>query len=348
MRTCVIGSILALAMGCSDQTFSSQNGDDEWAQAPNNEVDILFVVDNSFSMEEEQAALAAGFPEFIGEMENTNTDFHLGLISTSFEYDDPNRGLLIGDEAKPYLTNNDDYVNEFLARVKLGTTGSDKEKGLEAAEFALSPALQQSGRNAGFLRTEAQLLIVMVSDEEDCSDNFALEGQPAESCYSQMDDLTPVEHFVDAFQNLKTNPDYFQFASIVGLDNSCPAAFPGNRYLQVSGYTNGVVGSICSAEWSSIMYRVGLNASSTKVSFTLTNAAVDDETFQVFVDLDGTASEPADEEADDTEVERSETNGWTYDNSVPAIVFHGDAIPPRGATISAKYVIDPNGPSDGG
>ncbi len=348
MRLGLPGSLIFLLVpACGlEQNLAAQNGSDDWSQAPNNEVDILFVVDNSFSMEEEQAALALGFPQFIGGLDGTNTDFHLGVISTSFDYDDDARGLLIGEP--PYLTNSDDFEQGFLDRVGIGINGSDKEKGLEAAEYAVSPALQADpmGRNFGFIRPEAQLLIVIVSDEEDCSDGFALEGQPAETCYSSMESLTPVEHFVDVFQNMKTNPDYFQLASVVGLDGNCPDAYPGTRYMEVSGYTHGVVGNICSADWSEIMYKVGLNATTVKASFTLTNAAIDDETLQVFVDADGTDNEPANENADDVEVQRSETDGWTYDSSVPAIVFHGPAIPVRGATISAIYTIDPNGPSD--
>src|SRR5688500_1047158 len=98
MRSCVIGSILLALAGCGvENNLGEQNGSDEWAQAPSNEVDILFVVDNSFSMEEEQLALAEGFPEFIEGLSGSNTDFHLGVISTSFDIEDPNRGLLIGD-----------------------------------------------------------------------------------------------------------------------------------------------------------------------------------------------------------------------------------------------------------
>lgn len=337
---CVLGLVL---VGCvSEQDYTARSGQDEWAQAPNNEVDILFVVDNSCSMEEEQASLRDGFQDFIGNMEGTGTDFHIGVISTSFDYDDANRGLLIGNP--PYLTNADDYVQGFRDRVGLGTAGSDKEKGLAAAEYALSAPLLQ-GAHAGFIRSEAQLLIVVVSDEEDCSDDFALEGQPAEACYTQMDDLVPVENYVETFQNMKVNSDFVQMASIVGLDDDCPDSYLGKRYLQVSGFTQGVVGNICQADWSGIMFDVGLNASSIKATFTLTQAAVP-ESIEVKVDIDGTVTEPADETSDDVEVLQDPANGWTYDASGPSITFHGTSIPPRGAVIFAYYDIDPAGPAD--
>nr|MBA2320605.1 hypothetical protein [Deltaproteobacteria bacterium] len=303
MRSPIVVSVIVALGACgSDQGLGLQNGADEWAQAPSDQVDILFIVDDSFSMAEEQEALSLGFPSFIDEMAGTNTDFHLGVISTSFAYDDPNRGLLIGDP--PYLTKNDDYIDGFIDRVKVGVDGSDKEKGLEAAEFALSSALQQNlnSPNFGFMRNDAQLLMIVVSDEEDCSDHAALEGQPPASCYSQIGDLWPVDEFLRTFRSMKVHDDHFRFASIVGLDNSCPNAFPGGRYMQMSGHTQGVVGNICSTDWSSIMYDVGLDASTQRATFTLTNAAVDDDSFVITVDADGTLSEPMPETDDDIEV----------------------------------------------
>lgn len=343
MRVTMVVGLVALA-GCgSEEGFYNQEVHDEWAQSPNNEVDILFIVDDSASMAEEQEALSAGFEDFIGNMVDTATDFHLGVISTSFEYSDPNRGQLIG--SPPFLTENDDYVAGFQDRVGIGTGGSDKEKGLEAAAYALSPALQ-GGANAGFIRPEASLLIVVVSDEEDCSDDAALEGQPPETCYTRKEDLVPVEEYVKTFQNMKVLEEQVQFAAIVGIDDSCPDAFLGSRYLEMAGYTRGVVGNICSTDWGGIMFDVGLNASSIKATFTMTFAAVQDETFKVYVDNDGSLAEPADETADDVEVPQDPTNGWTYDPTGPSITFHGSSVPPRGATIFADYTVDPAGPAD--
>ncbi len=343
MRVTMIVGLMVLA-GCkSDIDLYNQTGNDEWAQSPNNEVDILFIVDDSASMAEEQEALSAGFEDFIGNMVDTATDFHLGVISTSFEYANPNRGQLIGTPA--FLTVNDDYVAGFQDRVGIGTGGSDKEKGLEAAAYALSPTLL-GGAHAGFIRPEASLLIVVVSDEEDCSDDAALEGQPPDTCYTRKDDLVPVEEYVDAFQNMKVNKDMVQLAAIVGIDDGCPDAFVGTRYLELAGYTRGVVGNICSTDWGGIMFDVGLNASSIKATFTLTFAAVVDESFTVHVDLDGSLNEPADETADDVEIPQDPIDGWTYDATGPSITFHGASVPPRGATIFANYTVDPAGPAD--
>lgn len=50
-------------------------------------VDLLFVVDNSLSMSEYQAALAAAFPDFVDEMYSQlppGTDLHVGITTTDF------------------------------------------------------------------------------------------------------------------------------------------------------------------------------------------------------------------------------------------------------------------------
>ena len=51
------------------------------------QVDILFVVDNSFSMAEEQAGLDENFSLFLEQLINANADFRLGVVSTEFATD---------------------------------------------------------------------------------------------------------------------------------------------------------------------------------------------------------------------------------------------------------------------
>ena len=53
--------------------------------------DILFVVDDSCSMEDEQEELAANFDNFIQSFSGTNVDYHIGVVRgdlASGNYDD--------------------------------------------------------------------------------------------------------------------------------------------------------------------------------------------------------------------------------------------------------------------
>lgn len=85
-----LGSALACAalMGCNDHpvTLSTATGTVEYQQNTSidgsQKVDILWVVDNSGSMCQEQKVLRDNFRKFIDELNQTNLDFHIGLTTT--------------------------------------------------------------------------------------------------------------------------------------------------------------------------------------------------------------------------------------------------------------------------
>ena len=58
-------SLIFLVACGMEQSFHAPNQTDYFYQAKNNEIDILWVVDDSCSMEEEQQTLASGFATFI-------------------------------------------------------------------------------------------------------------------------------------------------------------------------------------------------------------------------------------------------------------------------------------------
>ena len=341
MRNMVI--LLGLATGCVEPpTLEYLPGFDEWRQTPTDQVDILWVVDDSNSMQLEQTLLGTGFTTFAQELEFTNTNFHLGVITTDFDYDDPDRGKLVGETGCPAVidlntecANPDnpseiwDYRNVFINRAQVGTGGSGKEKGLEAARFALS-ANMTTGANRGFLRPEANLLVVFVSDEEDCSDAGALEGQESEACYTQMEQLTPVGEFVTFFEGLKETPDMVQLSGIVGPEDASSicdeTTLPGDRYIEASRLTGGIWGSICETDWSPMLYDLGLNAVGIFETFQMEHGAVPGT---LVVKIDGEV------------VPESELDGYTYDDEAKSITFHGIYVPERGATITAEYDIEP-------
>lgn len=320
--------VLPAVSGCGiENIFLAQHAVDTWEQAPQTDADILFVVDDSFSMTEEQQALADGFQSFMAELEDAGSDFHIGVISTSQETNDPDRGILLGDT--PFLTRQDDYLNEFRARVQVGTGGSDKEKGLEAAAWALSPESLVL-HNVGFLRPEANLLVVFVSDEDDCSDDGRLDGMDSSACYTERDLLVPVPEMVARIHDAKNSGELVQIGAIVGpYDDSCTDAFTGWRYVDAVFETGGVLGRICDGDWSNVLSLLGGNALGILTTFKLSHAA-DIATLEVTVD--------------GVPVPQDENNGWTYDWVHWLLQFHGTAIPERGAQIVAEYDIAPYAP----
>ena len=154
------------------------------------DVDFLFVVDNSGSMEQEQKNLAANFPRLIKKLGKTMKSYRVGVISSDLGagklYVD-NACVTGGDGGKlqsramvagctgpkdPWISvtptgsnvPGGDVPGAFSCIANLGTDGCGFEQTLESAYTALLP-----GTNPGFLRKDAALAVVFISDEDDCS-----------------------------------------------------------------------------------------------------------------------------------------------------------------------------------
>jgi len=317
----LLPAAVSLLTACSSEHALRRHEQvDAWYQHDISSVDILFVVDDSNSMAEEQQALADGFASFIELVDDAAVDFHLGVVNT--DLDEPGSARMIGDP--PFLTADDDYVRLFQERALVGTQGSDQERGLQAAVEALSTDLLATDHE-GFLRDEAQLLTVFVSDEDDCSDFGALDGMEGTDCYYEEQELVDTETLLAKLVASKSDRSQVSTAGILGLEgSSCDDAYPGRRYLDVVRATGGLTGDICSSDWSGILFELGLNTVGEQSRFPLTELARA-ESLSVYVD---------DELAPDED--------WTYDEADNAVVFDDDAIPPRGSTVRAEYIVAPS------
>jgi hypothetical protein len=197
--------------------------------------DILFVVDDSGSMAAEQTRLASAFSDFINQLSSTpvQNDFQIGVTTTSVDWpicdsslDGAGEciggftlrtgyppypggppyaaGALVAASGHPAIlaAGSPTLVPDFIANVQVGIAGSSKEQGLRAMRLALE-ARVQDGANAGFLRPGARLAVIVVTDEDDCSDLAsppAVIWDPArDRCHSDADQalLPPVQAFAD-------------------------------------------------------------------------------------------------------------------------------------------------------
>jgi len=325
-----------LLCGCDmDSDFHRRTQTDVFYQEARAEVDILFVVDSSESMQEEQLRLATRFDDFIVYMDQVETlmDFHIGVITTDIDADNPDRARLLG--YPPVLTRDVvGYVDLFKERVQVGVDGSGMEQGLEASYLALSEPLV-SDVNQGFLRPGAELVLIYVSDENDCSDRGGLPGE--DYCYldAYQDDLVPVSEYVDGFREIKGDRELVVSFAIVGpLDtSSCENTLPGKRYHDMANRLGGATGSICSEDFAGIMDNLGLSVSGIRSAFPLSYAAVEDS-IEVWICWD----EPC-EEGTGYAVAPSEKDGWTYDHDTTYLTFHGPAVPERGTVIYVSYGV---------
>jgi len=331
MRNLILASALSVLGACkSDHEVIRRQQSDVFYQEPTNEVDILWVIDNSQSMADEQYKVASEFDSFISSIEETGLEFHIGVMTTDMDNLDQ-RGQLVHGEGEPvYLApDTPDYEALFAQRVQVGIDGSDREKGIDAAYQALSEPLVSSV-NDGFLRSGATLSIIYVSDENDCTDHGALDGYHEQlACYDHSDELVPLRELIDDYRNLRRDREAqarMLVSAVVGpeiIDN-CDGAVPGFRYDTMADAFGGLIGSICEEDFSGIMNNLGLEASGLMTSFQLTYPAVED-TLEVYVE--------------DVAVDPGEVDGWTYAPEYYILYFHGSAVPPRGSEITVHYEI---------
>ena len=160
------------------------------------QVDILWVVDNSSSMQAKQDRLKANAHSFMQFLAAQQVDYHLGVVSTD-TYDPRQSGRLQNNKPaalpilpQPWISPDAGATNAevyFLADLGLGEQGSGDEKGLLGAMLALTPPLAPplgtADPDAGaancvrladggvdcFVRPGATLYTVIISDEEDSS-----------------------------------------------------------------------------------------------------------------------------------------------------------------------------------
>lgn len=196
-------ALLLLSVAC-DRSVDMGTGYRLMADAPITPVrdlDVLFVVDDSGAMGEEQAALAASAGRFIATLDEalgSRPSLHIGVTSTNVGTGPDGGGgdacASDGDDGRllvpatcpaldrPFLVDLADpedpagprtinYPDGQLAEtlgcmVQLGNTGCGFEQPLEAMRRALDGSNEG---NRGFLRRDALLLVVLVSDEDDCS-----------------------------------------------------------------------------------------------------------------------------------------------------------------------------------
>jgi hypothetical protein len=324
-----------MLVACNDNELSRASTTDEFWQAPSNLVDILWVIDNSVSMLNEQESVALGAEDFIVNLETTDMDFHLGVINTDVDRSNATAGVLLGE---PAVLSKDvaGYADAFRSRVRQGNSGSDQEKGLQAALMAVSAPLSVTA-NAGFLRDGAMLSIIVLSDENDCSDLGSLGAtSTGEECYTRSSELAPVTDLVRSIADVK-GEDRVVLSGIVGPEivDGCDATVPGRRYYTAIELLGGVRADICSTDYSSIMAALGQVASGILTVFQLEKAAIE-ESIEVRV-------APSEGEEMRVVPKLDEAggvlDGWSYISDYAQIEFHGTEIPARGSYIEVSYEI---------
>jgi len=309
-------------------------------------IDILWCIDNSGSMADDQASLAGNFPLFINYAVNVNADFQIGVISTeinepaktdSGNYNYP--GVLFNKKDtpkiiannppnnptpnyEPILSTGQDIIDAFRKNALIGECCSDEaEACFEATKMAFSsPIIDDPQKNKGFLRDQAKLYLIMVADEDDQSPGT-------------------VDYYADYLRQIKKDATgkLLSLSIVTGLDKDgdinnlpnpmkCPGSSSesaGVRYLDMfKKIGNGIAASICNKNWGPLMSKLGLDVFDTKNEFFL-HSKPDENSIEVYVS--------------GKKLDKDPQNGFSYDSANNSIIIGPNVEVSNGDEVKITY-----------
>lgn len=315
-RATIAGAIVVVQHACVDHRLAppvpqpTAATEGVFVQNPQPKLDVLFLIDNSDSMKDKQDNLIQNFPVFMRVLEGSvppgsALDAHIGVVSSDLGVASDRigncstrggdngglqsqpRGACLAGPRGSYIStaasgNNFDGTIEdvFSCIAALGTKGCGFEHQLAAVRRALGgdPDVPAPPENAGFLRDDARLGVIVITDEDDCSapngsdlftsdttvygpvDSYrcneyghlcggapppraAVSGLTCESNETGTGRLIEVGEFLDFFRSLKPDPDLLRVAVVAGP----PSPYGTMEVTQTDGTVATEVSPSCSS-----------------------------------------------------------------------------------------------------
>jgi hypothetical protein len=318
-------------IGLTAGAQAEQNVTDQWEQSTP-KVDLLIVIDNSGSMDDEQKALADNLGVLWNRIALANADFHIAVTTTGMESytagwtqcpggaqgGEAGRFFPVDNSRPRILTPQTPNVKDALfANTNVGLCHWD-ERGFDPIYAALSAPLinatkapgtaQANDGNAGFLRDDARLSLLVVSDTDDADD---ITNPP------------PVTDWIPKLEAIKHGAhDLISFAGIVPMRN-CPSIEKvGDRYMNFAKAwgPGATTYDICDLNNFGVMLNNALGSLLQPLtSFPLSLHPRDAASLQVTVN-------------------GAPVSGWTWDARSNRVVFPQGQAPAPGSHIAAKYL----------
>lgn len=270
---------------------------DVWEIPADPPTDIMFIVDQSCSMDDDARSLASNFSTFITSLNTFSTDWQ--IIVANNDQGCNTTGILTPSTSG--------YEATFTDAVQKGSGTY-----IDTTEALLIPASNGVDRtdpgecNDGFMREDALLHIVLVSDEPEQSGPWG-----ASSDWSK---------YVDKIVAKKGSTALTKISAVAGpVPGGCSSgsnsADPGTGYDEAVGATGGVFLSICSSWGSNVE--------------ALAEASINQDTFEL-------SHSPLVETIVVTVNGSERVDGWSYEATSNAIVFD-EKIPREGDVVQVDY-----------
>lgn len=304
--------LLALLLGvaCAPEAGGWRTETDTYEQVAVEQTDVLVLADGSPSNVANEQALIGALLSLIGLLDAADVDYHIGAVSCDVA--DPAAGTL----ASAYLTPDTvDPAAQLGGAISTTGLASEREQCLAAGALAVSSPLVETA-NAGFLRDGVATHVLVLSDEDDCSGPADLEedGSTCPTRASELSDAAALAGVLTA-----SDADGVTISGVLPSADACGVDAP--RYEEVVRVTGGSRADLCTTDLASFL-ALTFGPRMERVERLQLTSLPHPATIEVTVD-----ELAVDEGAD----------GWTYDPGENQLVFHGEAIPPRGAWIYVRY-----------
>jgi hypothetical protein len=212
-------------------------------------MDILFIVDNSGSMSQEQLKISQAFSNFIAGL--SALDYRIAITTTdnTNNYQGSKGSLLqlkpksasVSYPANTYFLDKN-TVNGgilFTDTINTGTSGSSSESGMDSIMNFINRSKVAGSNENTFLRSDAVFSTIVITDSDQLRNSQSFNS---------------AQVFLDAFRKQIPGKGYINHSSIVMPgDSSCVSQGEtfGYSYYDLSELTGGVSASICSDDYAS-------------------------------------------------------------------------------------------------
>ncbi|MBY0314437.1 MAG: hypothetical protein K2Q26_02890 [Bdellovibrionales bacterium] len=346
LNSAVVVAGLSLALGaCSGKNFDlalDANGFTQTSKSSSVPIDILWVVDNSGSMETSQNMVANNIASFINKFRTTNFDYQIA-VTTSEAY----RSIAPFNQAASWSlfrdgTDATSHTGVFLINpqtpnletvfqinVRQGIAGSGDERTFDSMVAALSNPTNL----ASFPRPGAFLAVIFLTDEEDFSHSGTANIQQLpDGSNNVITDprLTPISSylsFLDGLTNSTETQKNYVVNTIAIFDDACrnqlATTFTGRRVAarhgQLTDATGGVKASLCD-DFSGIMSSLTDTILELSSKFTLSREP-NPSTIEILVNGVLVPS-----------------SHWVYNATENSIYFVAEHIPPASSSINVRFL----------
>lgn len=258
-------------------------------------VDVVWLIDGSGSMQMHAQSVIDGIEAMMLALPPAG--WRLGIATTSWSQAEmaTTFPLVPGDTVQDAW----DYYSML------------PNSGMEAGLDTLYSYIMDNVYNQSWLRSNAGLLVVFVSDEEDQSSRDFLPSQSG------------VQDFISWYSSLRPSTFLASIVNVHATENDCGGVLAppqiGQRYIDVTNALGGVVVDICSSDWTPGVQAV-TGQTEPYTEWELTYQPIED-TLIVFANS----------------VEMSGLD-WFYNSATNSVEFI--VIPAEGSHIEIGYIID--------